>query len=239
MISIITLTGNRPEAFKLCEKWVTRQTILQSRKLQWEWIVVDDCWPETRVNFALKTIRATPYWKEGDNTFNRNMRLALDFAKGNFIAFMEDDDWYHPSYLEIALTHLKGNVKRFGLNQNTYYNMAHQKWRNLHNRTYCPLAFTVFRKELIPMFLDCLDVPGYTADVVFWRKKLLKGQSIRMKDANCFGVGVKGMPGRGGIGAGHKNLETNLWKFDKGLEVARTLFGTDLKDYLPFLPLHK
>ena len=66
LITILTPTGARPEGFALCEKYIAGQTVLQYFNL--DWIVVDDCYPETKCTMGQRYVRATRDWNKDINT---------------------------------------------------------------------------------------------------------------------------------------------------------------------------
>lgn len=216
-IEVITCTGFRPEAFELCTEWVTRQT----RKPD-TWTVYDD--------------KYRPLEVEDVPTFTRNMALALQKATGDILVFMEDDDFYAPVYLEAIENEFKHSASEMvGLTEVTYYNVQFAKWRSLYNHTYCPMAFTAIRREMAPVLLQCLGTPNHTADVAFWH--LCREQEVKMTKipAMGLGIGVKGMPGRPGIGIGHRDLDMRWKSDDTEKSKARDLFGVDFHFYEPFI----
>lgn len=101
ILSCITPTGDRPEALKLCAEYIRRQTFQG-----FEWIIIDD--GVVPISFVpdAKIIRAEP---KDEVTLSRNLLLGLEVAQGDFIAFIEDDDWYSPGWLESALRHFQNN----------------------------------------------------------------------------------------------------------------------------------
>jgi hypothetical protein len=67
MVTLLTVTGGRPEAWGLCKRWMAAQTVQPDR-----WIIVDDVGdvPEA-------TIQVTPRWQPGQNTQARNLLAGL------------------------------------------------------------------------------------------------------------------------------------------------------------------
>lgn len=69
MLTLVTATGARPEAWALCERWMLRQTFAGPVR----WVIVDDG-PEPqpitfrRAGWELVLIRPAPFWRPGQNT---------------------------------------------------------------------------------------------------------------------------------------------------------------------------
>ncbi len=92
----LTCTGDRPEAFALCEKWMTRQRIQPDR-----WIVVDDGISPTPVSMGQDYMRRIR--RETGHTLSLNLVEGLSRCDGCAVAFFEDDDWYSPEFLSTTL----------------------------------------------------------------------------------------------------------------------------------------
>lgn len=101
MISVLMLTYNR-------EKLVSRaiESILAQTYKEFEFIIVDngssDRSGEIAEEYAKKDSRIRVVHRErGSISAGRN--TALDAAQGDFIAFVDDDDWAEPDFLEFLL----------------------------------------------------------------------------------------------------------------------------------------
>lgn len=250
-ISLITCTGDRPAAFRLCCKWMYRQTspfaqdVDFRNEVPWrEWIVVDDSKEQEsrEVNVdsltgpmpVLKTpgVLYVPLPAMGTNSLMRNLKAALPYVRGDFIFFIEDDDWYAPDYIarSIPLLEKYGAV---GERHAIYYNLPARSWRRLNNQSYSTLCNTAISREMIPAFLTAMEntPPGKSYDVVFWRAYAARGHLAEKNTGSV--IGMKGMPGRAGIGVGHR-LEHNpeAWtKDDENLTKLRELVGDDYNSY--------
>lgn len=229
-ISLITPTGERPEAFALCVGYMGRQSI------PWyEWIIVDDG-REPSAQIALpeyerdiKIIRPPTPWKPGDNTHGRNLSLALQEVKGDIIFFIEDDDWYDRDYLKEMVSRFTGNVQMVGETDALYYHVGMGAYRTLGNAAFSTLAQTAMTREGIPFLKEVLlrDVKYY--DFRLWRSfpKFPKALFAR----SGFQLGIKGMPGREGIGVGHNSFVGEWTSDDRRLTYLESLIGIDIRGY--------
>lgn len=114
------------------------------------------------------------------------------------VAVWEDDDWYAPGYLaDVAkwLSHrpLAGECRA------RYYNIATGKGRQINNDRHASLCSTAVRGEGLRALRQAVAKADTFIDMTLWR--MLPGRLYQTKHV----VGIKGMPGRGGIGTGHRD----------------------------------
>ena len=80
------------------------ESVLSQSFKDWECICVDDGSRDgtgsVAEQFAAKDPRIRVLWQENGGT-SRARNTALDAANGRFIAFLDEDDLYHPRYLEV------------------------------------------------------------------------------------------------------------------------------------------
>lgn len=257
-VSILTLTGYRRAAFELCNKYVLRQRALtDDAHYKFEWVVVDDGgqdWIDPisdTYNLTVKRIETEIDWStwpaRGGNTFNSNLELGLKHCTGELVAFMEDDDWYSPHYLLNMLDiYRTSNVKPMiiGSSPATYYNVRTGEYAILDNIFHASLAETIIHRSLIPICNEILSKAddGITFfDVQLWREARLKhvvcghGEDFWLGSAGQ-SIGIKGMPGRRGIGVGH--LDHPEWEQDDlNLTYLRSRIGDDANAYQAFRDL--
>ena len=196
MITLITPTGGRPEAFALCERYMARQSVRFN-----QWIVVDDCKKPTRCTMGQEIIRPDTFWQEGDMTLPRNISLALEQVKYDNILIIEDDDWYHPDYIKTLVEKLE-KFDIVGEGHARYYNVANYGHMIHQNNTHASLCMTGFSSRVLEQVKTCVEknIGQKFLDIEIWKlpvRKLVYRDSL-----TC--VGIKGMKGRGGIGYGHK-----------------------------------
>ena len=117
MVSIITPAFNS-------ERFIaeTIQSVLAQTYQNWELLIVDDCSTDKTAEiisrFQEKDSRIKYFYNSTNKgaAFSRN--LALQKAKGKWIAFLDSDDLWHPEKLEKQIEFMKKNNYRFSY---TYY----------------------------------------------------------------------------------------------------------------------
>ena len=98
MISVIMLTYNR-------ENFINRaiESILNQTFQDFEFIIVDngstDKSGQIAEEYAKRDKRIRVIHRERGN-IGAGRNTGLDVAKGNYIAFIDDDDWAEPDFLE-------------------------------------------------------------------------------------------------------------------------------------------
>ena len=215
-ICIITLTGDRPLAFSLCQRWVLQQTRFQQERKDDQWIVVDDGKAQTPVPLNCEYIRREPKPHDPAHTLNINMLEALKHVKCDNVVIMEDDDYYAATYLEDMEKQLtNGDV--VGIGHAKYYHLPSGGYSQQDNNGHASLAQTAFKSSMIPFVEACAKQNNsHYLDVRLWLGigGVIKGGPIPdgghrvgkngwiFRDNNQY-VGIKGLPGRPGIGTGH------------------------------------
>ena len=241
MIALITPTGGRPKQIELCAKWMEQQTY----KGTVLWVLVDDCMPNTtafitedfKPNWHIVKVRPKPYWEYGQNTQARNLlegiKIIKKYTDVTSVFIIEDDDYYTPSYLSVMVEKLKGFDAAAQVNT-IYYNVETHIAHNNKNMEHGSLFQTAFNIEILPIFELSIKDNYRFIDIVFWKK--LKHRKINLfEDVVNHSVGIKGMPGREGIGIGHR-----MTTIKKGIERSKLailiefkkLIGTDYLYYV-------
>ena len=192
------------------------------------WLVVDDG-PEAqpvafrREGWTLQVIRPTPAWKPGQNTQARNLLAGLAYCTAqDLVVCIEDDDWVATDWL----THVSEQLERaelVGEVRSRYYNIATRRAREMGNTGHASLCSTALRGRAIDALRKACQAGSYI-DMNLWR---------RHPSRNLFGghrvVGIKGLPGRGGIGMGHRD---DFGTPDPDGRVLREWIGEDARHYL-------
>ena len=225
MIQVLTATGGRPEAFALCHEWMRRQDYAGPIS----WVIVDDGAQPSLIekmpaNWSQVVVRPSPAWQEGENTQARNLLAGLNAVDSSLpLVIAEDDDVYAPD----SLTHVAAQLERaelVGEIRARYYNVATRHGRQLSNRLHSSLCSTAMRGKAIDTFRQsCQRAPKFI-DLDLWKrhgsKALFEGHRV---------VGIKGMPGRGGIGMGHKGHFSG--QYDPDGSLLRQWIGDDARHY--------
>jgi hypothetical protein len=201
MLTLLTATGCRPEAWKICQKLMQRQTYAGPV----HWIIVDD--GETpqivdfyRENWKLTIINPTPHWQPGQNTQARNLAQGLRMvSESDNLVIIEDDDCYYPQWLERVEQWLKTH-DLVGESFARYYNIQTKQARQLQNRTHASLCATAMKGEAIFALKKYLKPSVQFIDLNLWKN--FQGKKALYTTEMV--LGIKGLPGRGGIGMGHK-----------------------------------
>ena len=231
MITLITPTGGRPEAFKLCHHFVTSQTY----KGPMQWLIIDDVHPPTLPLISHPQADYHPAqrkWTQGVNTHRFNMEEALKYInpKSEFIFFIEDDDYYAPSYIDSMLSLCK-HSDIAGLSNSRYYGLHVPGWKMMNNYLHASLSQTVIRKSMIPRFSAAVNSGDLYFDSYMWKRVFEDKVPFSLLANSNIGIGIKGMPGREGITGSHKDKG---YYVDVGFGKLKEWIGKDYMLYLPF-----
>ena len=252
MITAITPTGDRPLAMSLCERWMTNQTVRPD-----QWLVVDDGQTPFVPSMPMEYVRREPRAGDPKHTLAINLLQAIPLIKGDKILIIEDDEYYAPNYIEEMAKHLDGS-KIAGITQNRYYHLPTGGYYLMHNMGHASLAQTAFTSAFIPTFKGAVEASMFVdfLDIRMWRmakqslnrgfrfggralttrmrttSQMPKSELTLFSDADRpLYVGIKGLPGRNGIGMGHNpgmypNRDTS------GRRVLRQWMPLDYQVYL-------
>jgi len=196
-ITAITPTGDRPLAFALCQQWMKNQI-----RQPGQWIVVDDGKAPLEPTAAMQYIRREPRSDDPQHTLILNMKAALPHIVGDKILIMEDDEYYAPGYVEEMARGLDSH-EVVGIMRAKYYHLPTGGYLQISNRTHASLAETAFRRSFLPE-LETLWPGDTSLDMRIWQRAGNRG-CLFDDAANPLYLGIKGLPGRAGIGAGHSS----------------------------------
>lgn len=225
-LQLLTATGARPEAFALCHRWMQAQTY--TGKVLW--IVVDDGQTPSRLsmmpdNWEQVVIRPKTLWQPGQNTQARNLLAGLDVCiKNDPLAIIEDDDYYSPDWLNCVTNNL-ASADLVGECRARYYNIVLKRGRQLSNTKHASLCSTAMSGNAIKAFRKACESRTKFIDLALWKSNMSK----RLFSGNHV-VGIKGLPGRGGIGMGHRDDFTG--KHDADGSLLHEWIGDDARYYL-------
>lgn len=230
MLTLLTPTGARPEAFAICQRLMRRQ----SYRGPVRWVIVDDGPYPSRLEPVRKgwervVLRPEPYWKEGENTQGRNLLAGLDYIEeadpDPWIVIIEDDDYYSPTWLTKIAAQLN-HAELVGEGWAIYHNVATRRYERMNNQDHCSLRSSALRGDAIQTFREVMAKPCKYYDLLLWRKH---------HDKHIFNsrltVGIKGLPGREGIAPGHVGVKG---RFDPYGDDLRDLIGKDAELYSRF-----
>jgi hypothetical protein len=218
MIALVTPTGARPAQFELCQMFMRRQTFTG----EVVWLIVDDAYPRSidmvqadfKPGWTIIKIYPVPLWQHGQNTQARNIKAGIDTLLANYqpadieaIFIIEDDDYYRPVYLERMMARF-ANYKVLGEMNTVYYNVFYRTYFINRNTSHVSLFQLAFRPEMIELFAS--NYGQRFIDFKFFEQLhaqlyVHRGEVGLFNEGNL-AIGMKGMPGRAGIGAGHGRL---------------------------------
>jgi len=231
-VSVVTPTAERPVAFALAESMMRRQTVQPH-----EWIVADGGSHETPTPLTMGQRRIENFdMPPGAGNFAKNLLDALDAVTGDVALIWEDDDWYAPTYIErmAALAAAKPAAALYGASKGqNYYNVAHRCWRAFNNVGSSMCQTMVPRTSIAPLqaiLRACMRKGSFNVDITLWRSF----QTSRWAIGREGGVlGIKGLPGRAGLGVGHR--PGIGWSADPDLTRLRQWIGNDADTYAGFI----
>lgn len=230
MVTLVTVTCDQPTGLRLCEQWMRQQTIPLGSL---QWIVVDDGLDAATVTCGQQYIRrARDPQTSGAASLCRNLLAALPEVGGDQVIVIEHDDYYAPTHLEGMLAQLATpGILAAGDDKQRYYHVGARRWKVYQNRG-AALCQTGFHRELLPLFHEvieeCLAADVYGVDARFW-SRLPADQKLLEHTATV--VGIKGLPGRTGLGVGHRPATIARWAPDPTLERLRQWIGDDAAAY--------
>jgi glycosyltransferase involved in cell wall biosynthesis len=240
--TLITITGDRPESFALCAGFVSRWRL----ETPLRWIVVDDgkdrLYHENWINDDQYFIRREPKrFESPQESFISNLETALEYITGDpdeAILFIEDDDYYHPDYLRVMLNELQQS-EIVGINDARYYNLESRQFRLLPSKTHASLSATAIRgsrarSSLYSSIDKCKRERSISVDLRLWDNVRALRISSKLLSPHSLQVGIKGMPGRKGLGIGHR--PPSNWEVDStDFRQLQDWIGKDFALYLPFI----
>lgn len=226
MIYLLTTTGMRPEAWSLCKHWMRGQSYIGPVT----WVIVDDGEEVMDLSgipswWIVVHVTPKPKWKRGQNTQTRNLRAGLNAVPDDAkLLVIEDDDYYAPGYLTAAVDWLS-QADLVGECNSRYYNVHTRRWAYCNNRNHCSLMSTAMKGKALETFREVVQGKQNFVDLELWKryrgKKLISETTLT--------VGIKGLPGRPGIGAGHRLTSGAV---DRDGRTLRNWIGKDAEVYL-------
>jgi hypothetical protein len=195
-----------------------------------QWIVVDDGKIPLTPTYAMQYVRREPRPEDPNNTMVLNMRTALPLITGDKVLIIEDDEYYAPGYVA-ALSSQLDQHEVAGIGMSRYYHLPSGGNFIIGNMHHASLAQTGFRKSFIPRVRKILDMDKSYVDFYIWdQARQMNTGGIFTDAANPLYVGMKGLPGRAGIGRGH---DPRIYRFqDPDRKVIRQWAPRDYQVYL-------
>jgi len=198
-LTLITPTGDRPLAFALCQNWIKKQTLQPE-----QWIVIDDGKIPTKSFTSMEYVRREPQPNDPNHTLIENLKVAIPLIKGSKIIIIEDDDYYAPEYIE-EMAHRLNQREVVGIGKSKYYHLPSGGYFRTKNMMHASLAQTAFKSSFLLEFGGLLKKIYVYLDINIWKKVKERGGGFLFVDSDMkpLYLGMKGLPGRAGIGIGH------------------------------------
>jgi len=165
LVSIITPVFNS-------QKYIsnTIESVLSQTYLQWEHILVDDCSSDNSAALIKSYVARDPRIKyhclEKNSGAGIARNKAIELAKGNYIAFLDSDDLWHPEKLDMQLLFMQKNGYHFSF---TDYDMINENGQKLSKLMIAKPVLT-YKKALFKNPIGCLTA---MYDVDFFGKEYM------------------------------------------------------------------
>lgn len=203
-ITLITPTGDRPEAIQLCIRWMMQQQIEGLGPVQW--IVVDDgqepmagAWFAELVEkgWMIDHLRREPRDDDPPHTLCMNMRVALPEIKHDKMLIIEDDDYYSPDYVATVSGWLD-QADLVGEVSARLYFLVSRSYQVFYNDRLAGWCKTAFRPAVIPIVWHAAaSSDQHALDLRVWRGWQGTKYLIKEEDGvTGYCIGIKGVPGR-------------------------------------------
>lgn len=226
-ISVITPTADQPLGMALAEQYMARQTVQPH-----EWIVADDGVQHARLTMRQTHLRL-PRRYDGGRSLASNILEALPEVTGDVILIWEHDDWYAPDHIETCLRTLKHHLAAGSLGQR-YYNVPLRLYASLTNKgsALCNTALQSSAMDYLKAAaLRVLDSGGIGVDRLFCDSLPTGAGNVHHYNTV---VGIKGLPGRKGLGIGHRPRQgfSRRWRRDPDFSLLQAWVGADAANYM-------
>lgn len=207
---VLTPTGERPEAFVQCVAGMMAQT-----HPEFTWIIVDDGRDPMQIPHGILKARgitaihvrppAAELWQPGMITLGQNLVRGLKLVDDDHdrVAIVEDDDHYAPDWLATAFGWL-GHHDLVGESESLYVHLNHGRVHHCRNTRHASLCSTAFKGRMIDEARAIAAAETRLIDIKLWSKGLKMGCAKLYPPDPRRVTGVKGYPGRPGIGVGHR-----------------------------------
>ena len=209
-LGLITPTRNRAKSFALTERWIYLQTVQPD-----QWIVVNDGPEEYFYTRAQEVVIRAPEPNEG-HSLPLNLLAGLKSVNTDYLAIIEDDDWFHPEYLAAFGPWMDKGFDLMGFKPSRHFNLSSHRFR-MFRKSWCNLGSTVLKVETMKRALEAVcrgqaSAGRWGVDVGLWaihgaRHAILNNLVVpkgTREQPEAYHVGLKGLPGEPGIGMGHK-----------------------------------
>lgn len=225
-VTLITPTRDQPMGIGLCEVYMARQTYAGTV----QWIVVDDGDTPATLTRGQTHVRRAGASAPGPISFCQNLLAAIPLVQGAAVAIIEHDDYYAPNHLDRLVAQLSRGALIAGDDEQVYYHVHQRCWRRFQNIG-ASLCQTGFQASLLPLFERIVQITlrrqRIGVDYAFWQAV---PDAVKSLERTATVVGIKGLPGRPGLGIGHR--PNGHWTHDPDGRMLRQWIGADADRYL-------
>jgi hypothetical protein len=223
-VTLITCTSDRPEAFRFVERCMARQDFSGPA----QWIVVDDGEQFVECTLGQQHIRRQyPRSRPSpEQSYLANLLRATEHGmiQHDNVLFIEDDNWYAPSYVRELCAMLE-TCDLAGFGNARYYHLPSTQWKTMGNRKHAGFGSTGWRHSVTPIVRR--HATRWNFDITIWRHETALTTLIRPESELV--VGLKGFPGKHGLGVGHRMTNGSVDEFG---DVLSAWVGHDDAEYL-------
>jgi len=232
-LTLVTTAVYRPEAWAISEKYLAQQTRQPDQHL-----VLDDDETPTVCTRG----QEYHYWPEcrGKGSLAAKIRRMVkdNLVTGDAVVIWENDDGYAPTYLENVEKWLS-SADLVGEGDALYYNVNSRTWFSHRNSQHSSFCSTSFKVSIFPQLLRAATTDCPYIDIRLWNyvQSPFKKLVVRPEDyprSTRLVVGIKGMPGKFGYGAGHIMPPGRGVQLDPQLTKLTAMLGPNAEAYRIF-----
>lgn len=155
-----------------------------------------------------------------------------------WLAIWEDDEYYSADYLETMLLAAKANGPGLvGIADAHYWHVQSRGWHHGGSHVHSSLCRTFLHRHYLGLLRQAIQESraerSVFIDLKLWAAaKAAKVPTTLLEGAWRLSIGIKGLPGRGGLGKGHN--PTAYKNRDEDGKMLRAWIGDDADVYLDF-----
>lgn len=207
-LTAITATYHRPEAMRLCEKYMARQTRQPN-----QWCILNGPEPMPEKVLAL---------------------IESGRIEGDAVAFFEDDDWFRSDFLQWAHDGIASGYEMIGEGHAAYWNVKFRWGSFCNNKRHAALVQTVIHADLLESAANIIR--SYRSpfwDTRLWQLDANKFLHLPRDPSERRCVGIKGFYGASGYSGEHGAFRPPETFTDPSSATLFRWIGEDAVDYLP------
>ena len=241
-VCAVTITGGRPDLFRLCRRWVARMQpdcwVIgiddDHDNSGYDWHNIGNCASEVTERYRISLPPDEDYLTPTVRVHKLLAATLEEVPKDHHVVIIEDDDWYPRNYIDTAVMRLEdGGYELTSSRENWHYQMPLQRW--LKYRHAAPVAAagaTAINSVALERYIDIVGSDRHASDHEAW--KVLDGDlGMDTHRVSLKGAGY-GMPGARGATTKHNpdTLKLRGWNQDTNYLQLRAWLGDDAEEYI-------